>query len=308
MKSIYHCEYTFYRNDLKPQKLLAISDIHFVNKINKNHQRVLSFIKQEAPDYILISGDIIDNIHVAESPIAVESLRKIFTELGKVAPVCLCLGNHDSYRAVKAFRPKGSWHKIRHVSEKTSPLKNLIQDIPNIHLLENDSFEDDSVYVFGLSLPVDYYENEDHPGLEKKEVLLDEIDRLSSKLSNLPANKPKILLVHSPFYFADPDAKKRLSEFDFILAGHTHNGLVPPGFQEIWRGHRGIVTPHKRILSRQIQRIGLYKNQLIILGAVTTVTASEFLDSAFPTNVATIRIVNEAMKKPRIKRHYKKAG
>ena len=62
------------------------------------------------------------------------------------------------------------------------------------------------------------------------------------------------------------------------------------------------------ILSRQIQRIGLYKNQLIILGAVTTVTASEFLDSAFPTNVATIRIVNEAMKKPRIKRHYKKAG
>ncbi len=308
MKLIYHCNYKFYRSDLKPQKFLAISDIHFVDKINKNHQRVLSFIKNEKPDYILISGDSINHIHVAESPSAVKLLREFFTKLGKIAPVCLCLGNHDSFRKIKPFRPKGYWHKIGYVSEKSSPLKNLIGDISNIHLLENDSYEDDSVFVFGFSLPADYYENVDHPGLEKKEVLIEELDRLSKKISNLPVNKPKILLAHSPFYFADPDVKERLSEFDFILTGHTHNGVVPPVLHEIWRGRRGILLPYKRILSRQIARIGFYKNQLIVLGAVTTIVTSGLLNSAFPTNVATIEIVNEKMKKPKIKRHYKKAA
>ena len=308
MKSIYHCNYKFYRSDLKPQKFLAISDIHFVDKINKDHQRALSFIKQEAPDYILISGDTIDNIHVAESPDAVKLLREFFTKLGQIAPVCLCLGNHDSFRRIKPFRPKGSWHKINYISEKSSPLKNLIGDIPNIHLLENESYEDDSICVFGFSLPADYYENAEHPGLEKKEVLLNELDRLKDKITNLPNKKPRILLAHSPFYFADTDVKERLSEFDFILTGHTHNGVVPPVLQEIWRGRRGILSPHKRILSRQIARIGLYKNQLIVLGAVTTIAASGLLDSAFPTNVATIEIINDKFKKPRIKRHYKKAS
>ena len=138
--------------------------------------------------------------------------------------------------------------------------------------------------------------------------MLRELDKYAEKLKDLPDNKTKILLAHSPVYFADSDVRARLKEFDLVFAGHTHNGAVPPGLQEIWRGKRGIMSPHKRILSRQIQRIGLYKNQLIVLGAITTITGSELADSAFPTNVATIEVVNEVMKKPRMKRTYKKAA
>lgn len=307
MKSIYHCDYKFYRSDLKSQKLLAFSDIHFDGKLTKSHVRLLDFTKREKPDYILIAGDIIENIHVAESSEAVGILRNFFTELSKVAPVCVGLGNHDSYRKIKPFRPKGSWHKINYVSEESSPLGEILKDIPNVFLLDNASFEDDSVFVFGLSLPADYYENENHPGLEKKEVLMDELNKLSEKMTNLPARKTKILLAHSPFYFTDSDVREKLSEFDFIFAGHTHNGAVPPVLQEVWRGKRGIISPHKRILSKQITRMGLYKNQLIVLGAVTTISASGFLNSAFPTNVATVEIIDTDLKKPVIKRCYRKS-
>ena len=306
MKSIYDCNYKFYRSDLEPQKFLAISDIHFVDKISKNHQRVLSFVKHEKPDYIFISGDSINHIHVAESSATVESLREFFAKLGEVAPVCLCLGNHDSYRKIKPFRPKGYWHKIGYVSEKSSPLKELIGNIPNIHLLENDSFEDDSVFVFGLSLPADYYANTEHPSLEKKEILLNELKDLNKKINKLPTKKPKILLVHSPLYLADSDVQKYLSGFDFVFAGHTHNGVVPPILQEIWRGRRGMVSPYKTILPKQVTRIGLYNNRLIVLGAVTTIATSKLLNSAFPTNVATIEIINNKLDKPNIKRRYKK--
>ena len=168
MKSIYNCNYKFYRANLKPQKIVAISDLHFDKMLNKNHLRALEFIKQTQPDHIMIAGDTIENVHVAESPERVQILRDYLTKLGQIAPVCIGLGNHDSYRSVKPYRPKGSWHKCHYISEKSSPLKECVKGLFNIFLLDNDAFEDENVYIFGLSLPADYYENLDKPGLEKK--------------------------------------------------------------------------------------------------------------------------------------------
>ena len=129
---------------------------------------------------------------------------------------------------------------------------------------------------------------------------------------NSSKKKTKIMLVHSPVHITNEAVKEKLKEFDFIFAGHMHNGVVPPLLNEVWRGHSGILTPSKHLFTNHNTRTGLYDNQLIVLGAVTTIQkgagALHVFNRAFPTNYATIETTkNETYaRKPDIRKKYEK--
>ena len=208
----------------------------------------------------------------------------------------VCFGNHDSYQ--KAGKPvRVGRRKYKYITIGESPLKECLANIKNIHVLDNGVFEDKQSYVFGLSMPSEYYDTPAHPYSEDKEVLLKELKKNAARLKNLPKNKVKIILIHSPTCLTDPDVCKYLNEFDFVFAGHMHNGIVPPILQKIWRGHRGFVTATKKFFADQNTRLGLYGDKLIVLGAVTTIPPNvkghKLFDVVFPANAAIVEIGRE---------------
>lgn len=320
MKSFYHSRYRFYKPDQKEHTIFAISDVHFSDNSNEPLNRIAETIEQTKPQIITISGDLVDSLESVDAPNDLNRLTAWMTRIAKVAPVCLCLGNHDFYRKPADFK-SGLSSKHSYIAERNDKFFKAIGDIENVHYLDDSSFENDEFYVFSLTLPPSYYKFDYttetrgtifSPGKEDVNVLLEKLDDLTEFTTDLPKKKTKIMLVHSPVHLLDDAVKPKLAEFDFVFAGHMHNGVVPPLLNEIWRGHRGILTPAKDLFKDHNTRTGLYNNQLIVLGAITTVQKGagklRFLDGLFPTSYATITTShNEADKrKPDVRNKYEK--
>ena len=320
MKLFYHTRYRFYKPDQKEHKIFAISDIHFSDKTTKNLAQILKKAQASQPAIITISGDLVDNLDSINSHLERTRLIAWLTHLATIAPVCLCLGNHDFYRKTKDF--KSALNRDHgYIAEKNEAFLNEIRSIDNVHLLDDSCYEDDDFYVFGLTLPPSYYEfdysTEKHgnifsPGNENLDILLQELDANSNFTTKLPKHKTKIALIHSPVHLQDDEAKEKLANFDFVLAGHMHNGVVPPLFNEVWRSRRGFLTPTKHVFKNHNTRLGLYGDNLIVLGAVTTVQKGAkplgWLNSAFPIYYTTIETTrNETYaRKPDIYKKYEK--
>lgn len=315
MNTFYHVRYRFYRPSQKEHKIFAISDIHFSRKTTTNLTKIVKAAEQESPTIITISGDIIDNLDNIKSASEQERLKNWLTKLAHIAPVCICLGNHDFYRKPANF--KSGLSDRGYIAEKNQDYIDLVNSIENVHLLDNAVYEDKEFYVCGLTLPPEYYHfdyiNERHstitdPGSEDIDVLSSQIDLI--KTTNLPKHKTKILLVHSPALLTRPSIAPRLAEFDFVFAGHMHNGVVPPLINEIWRGHHGIITPSRHLFADQNTRIGYYAENLIVLGAVTTIQGGAkplgWLNRAFPINYTTVETSHNEnyARKPDIRKKY----
>ncbi len=320
MKNFYHSRYRFYKPHQKEHKIFAISDIHFSDGTTDNLDQIAKKAEQQKPQIITISGDLIDSLESVDEPHEIARVSAWLTRLGKVAPVCLCLGNHDFYRQKPGF--KSGLSKDRgYIAERNDDFLKTIGQIENVHYLDDASFENDEFYVFGFTLPPVYYQfdyvtekqgNIFSPGSEDINVLLEKLDEFAEFTTKLPKNKTKILLIHSPVHLLDGAIKAKLSEFDFIFAGHMHNGVVPPLLNEIWRGRAGIITPSKHLFKNHNTRTGLYDDQLIVLGAVTTIQKGagslRFLNRAFPVNYATIETSHNEVyaRKPDIRKKYEK--
>lgn len=310
MKSLYHSYYRFYKPHQKPEKILAISDVHFAGQISADMRRAANFAIKQAPSLIVISGDLVDNLDAINTDKERAALKQWLSDLADLAPVCLCLGNHDYYRKSPNFKSALNRKGYGYIIEKPTVLKNLAAEIKNVHFLDNESYEDGQNYVYGFTLPPDYYDCEKHPGTEDLSLFEAELEKVAASFEKLPKNKTKIILIHSPAFLKEPSIRKHLENFDFIIAGHMHNGIVPPLLHEIWRGHSGITTPTKKFFRDHNTRLGLYDNQFIELGAITTVHKGSkpfgWANSLFPTYVATIKISHNIAdeRKPDVKNKY----
>ena len=212
------------------------SDIHYANKFDlKKLDEIVSNMSELKPNYICITGDLIDNIGVAlddKMTILIDFLNK----LSKISKVIVGLGNHDTRKYKDLVDNK--WY------EKLD--KKLI-------LLNNSSYEDEHVYFYGLTMDEDYYHH------EKRNKLL-----LNSELSkiNVSKNKYNILLFHSPINLEYSCVDK----FDLILVGHTHRGLTP----NFIPGNFGLVAPHHHLFlknARNSFKVGA--SNVIISGGIT---------------------------------------
>lgn len=318
MKAYYHNRYRFYKPDQKEHKIFAISDIHFSadERGNANLDRTAVAAENEAPKLITISGDLVDNLEAINTTANRARLKSWLERLGKVAPVCICIGNHDYYRKMTESDTAPN-AKPGFIAEKNQTFIDEVNDLENVYYLDNSAYEDKEFYVTGLTLPPEYYQfdnktkKEDsviNPSNEDLGILCDQIDLI--KTTGLPKKKTKILLVHSPVHLMNESIRPRLAEFDFIFAGHMHNGVVPPLLNEIWRGRSGIITPDKHLFTDQNTRIGLYGDNLIVLGAVTTIQAGagriSFMNRLFPTNITTVETSHNKnyARKPDIRKKY----
>ena len=322
MKCFYYSRYRFYHEKAKhPLSFFLISDIHFSNKVSAAKlQAITKQAKQKAPNYILIAGDLIDSLGTISNASDFRRLTSWLEQLGKIAPVLIELGNHDFYQ--KNPDHKNIFSKKRHwYSERSEHYIDTINSLDNVQILDDQIYEDNNVYIFGFTMSPEYYQFDRdearstsllHPGTEDLDILLSDLNALDQSLiSNLPKNKVKIALIHSPIYLRDSQVAAKLYEFDFIISGHMHNGVVPPVIHDFWRTDRGIVAPGKKLFPHDARaKIRTPDDRIITLGPVSTIQASSkpltFLDVFYPTHIATLELSkNELLiRKPDVKHQY----
>jgi predicted MPP superfamily phosphohydrolase len=181
-------------DDLKGLKLVQISDIHIGNLIHEKYLNfTLGLIRQAKPDYVLVTGDIIDNNNVF-LPVAGNffALLRAMLPWGHVLGV---MGNHDYIdngdKAAQSFGDAG------------------------MNILRNELFDikrgRGGLQVVGLDYP---------PMGQGRGEMMQKYFRGVQK--NLRANLPVIVLNHHP---SDFDFLKT-QKVDLVLSGHTHGGQI----------------------------------------------------------------------------------
>lgn len=78
---------------LAGRRAVHLSDLH-LDRHQRRHENVTLAIKELAPDWIFITGDLLN------VPEGLPHLFEFLTRLRKVAPVYITLGNHDHYSGV----------------------------------------------------------------------------------------------------------------------------------------------------------------------------------------------------------------
>ena len=256
MNSIKINKDVIYNNKItKDISLLHISDIHFNKDFSdKKFNKIKEEIFKNNPDYVLITGDTIDESSVIKDKLNIRRLLVFLTDISNRTKIIMSLGNHDIF------------------SNDDYKFFKKINDLKNIYVLNNDCYVDECVYISGFTLPNEYYYNITKE--ESKELLLDHLKKYKKLTNNLPVFIPKISLIHSPIKLTELDVLTMLKEYDLLLSGHTHGGMVPNILSKFFKRNYGLVAPNKQIFPEvargKIEKnIGNKKITIIINGGIT---------------------------------------
>jgi len=235
--------------------IIHIGDIHF-NKQTKDKKldKIKETIINNNPDYVVITGDLIDTPSVTKDKPTIKRLLVFLTDISNHTKVIISIGNHDVFK-----------------TDDFKFFKNL-NELKNIYVLNNESYIDESIYISGFTLPTNYYYNLNKR--ESKEVLIEHLKKHKKLINNLPVFIPKVSLIHSPIKLPEKEVLTLLKEYDLLLSGHTHNGMVPKILNKFFKPNTGIIAPNKRLFP-EVARGKIEKNifnkkmTIIITGGIT---------------------------------------
>jgi predicted MPP superfamily phosphohydrolase len=168
-----------------------VSDTHVGRFVGpKELEAVVEATARLAPDLVVFTGDLID-FNLADLPPAIAAMR----QLAKVAPLAMCVGNHDLFENPTAFRTKVRMAELGLVVDESMPL----------------TLRGQRVDVLGLGWGT--------PQAPRANAIDQHMMNLLGK------GRPdafRILLAHHPHAF-DPAAEMGIP---LTLAGHTHGGQL----------------------------------------------------------------------------------
>ena len=234
-------------------KIVHISDLHYTSKFDLNlFKKIIQNTKELRPDYIFITGDIVDYASVLNDKEISKNLLIFLESLSYISKVFISLGNHDLDS-----------------SNDTSKWKELLKNEENIYLLDNEIYSDFKVNIVGVTLPHNYYYGKP---IENPRIITNELSKYTLD------NKYNILLIHSPrkVFSKDVTNTKLLGSFDLILSGHMHNGLIPK-FLTKFPSSTGLVSPSRSLFPKYARgkvtkKINNHECTLIISGGVLQIS------------------------------------
>jgi len=267
---------TFYTTkEIKECTIALISDIHYHDKFKqKTLDKLLNQIKSNTPNYIVIAGDILDS----SDTLNLEKLEKFLKSLTNIAPTFVIEGNHDE--------KKGSMKNW--TNYKNNAFLTMLNNIPNLHYLNDNSYTIDNITFYGFTLPYTHFEIEK----ESYDSFCNEMKNIHPTLSDKTYN---ITLVHSPiniYPFLKNNPEHNLNKSDLILSGHMHNGCLPfilsHPINRIFKTSRGILSPNKTLFPKYAQG-RIYERDGYVYEGVTKVSHStktlHLLDPLFQKKV-----------------------
>lgn len=174
----------------KQKTIALVSDLHVGPYKGSGYlDKVVKRILQQEPEVIILLGD-----YIFDGEDALDQLNPL-QSLTKEAPVYAVMGNHDYDLMSDDQEPDNDLaEKVR------SKLKEL-----DIIVLENEGVVERGIYIAGI-----------------QELWTDNTN-LEAALENREFDMPTILAIHNPDIISQLSEK---SEFDLIVAGHTHGGQI----------------------------------------------------------------------------------
>lgn len=274
------------KNILSSKKLkkditfIHIGDIHYNETTSTKKLEYIKYAIEDAhPDYIFITGDLLDRPKITKNKEKIKLLVSWLNSLGNIAKVFISLGNHDI------------------ILEEDYKFFNKLNDINNIYVLNNQSYEDENVFISGFTLPTNYYYNiEKH---EDENALLETLQNNFNLVTNLPKKKYKVALIHSPILLSEKKVVEKLKEYDLILSGHMHNGLIPRILDKIIKNNYGLISPYKRLFAKNTRgKIKTKYYTIIITGGITKLSPSSTkilskLNGLYPISINKITVKGE---------------
>jgi len=274
----------------KGVRIKLLGDLQYCSSLQRENLTLLEGeLTKEKIDYLCIPGDLIDSTNfLYDNRPKTEELLLWLENISKAKQVFICLGNHD----LSKMTPSGWTYDFNENFWKE------VSAIPNIHVSHfNPHYEDENIYMFMLELNYDYYYNNK---VEDKEMLISQLKAYRRLITDIDQSKLKIMLIHSPVHITNPEVLSLVNEFDFIFAGHMHNGVVPPAIDKIIPGNRGIIAPNKELFpdnARGIKtiKIGDKEVRIIITGGITKLAEcagalSKINNIFFPMSIDDIEI------------------
>ena len=256
-------------------KIVHISDIHYAKNFNlKRLDMLLKKIKMINPNYICITGDLIDVYNITKDSDFI-FFKDFIKSLSEICKVIISIGNHEYILEIDDgydFVIDISW------------LYDLESD--RIKVLDNSIYSDNNISFIGFNPCYDFYLN--------REVSISSSDNLKLyKLINKSSSNYNILLLHTPFFIFDDDNYKKIKDFnkiDLVLCGHTHGGMIP----SFVPGTFGIIAPSKKFFPKNVRgRKKLNGTEIIISSGVTKLSRKSkitFLTDIFGANINEIEI------------------
>lgn len=171
--------------------IAQISDTHIGSFFGMDKlDRVLAMVKQEKPQLLTITGDLVDDLDLLSPTMA--RLTAFHSELPH--GMFYCLGNHEYFRDIGRIR------KALYASPVTV-LENRSQAVGG------------GLYLAGVDYPW---------GRNKAEQEAKRQDFFAQAVRSIPPEAFTVLLAHHPDFFDNAFAAK----VPLSLAGHTHGGQV----------------------------------------------------------------------------------
>lgn len=202
----------------KQYRAVVLADLHD-KQYGKDNENLLSSIREQKPDAVLIAGDIITAKPGKKLDRALTFLRQLSAEF----PVFYGNGNHE--------------HRIKLYPERYGNMAEEYEKAlgeMGIHPMVNEhvTLPELGLAVYGVEINKFYYKRFD------KQFMPEEY--LPGVLGTPDKSNYTVLLAHNPDYF--PEYIKWGA--DLVLAGHVHGGMVRiPGW-------KGIVSPAVRLFPK----------------------------------------------------------
>lgn len=183
-------------------RIVQLSDVH--NKMfGAEQNKLVNEIKEQNPDIIVITGDLIDRRRYGSKDNALKLLEKIIN----IAPVYFVTGNHE-------------WWSNKYESELYDEIKSY-----GVKILSNEKIElikgKEKINLIGLDDIAKYYKEKSKP-YESFIAYANVNETLKALNKTIDDSDIKILLSHRPDLIDIYEKNK----VDVVLSGHTHGGQV----------------------------------------------------------------------------------
>ena len=192
-------------------QIVHISDFHNTH-IKKLRSDIIQHLRETKPDYIMITGDLIDSRRTD-----IDSAIAFVNEITEIAPVYYVTGNHE-------MRSR----RHHEIMERFASTK--------MHILRNESVKIHGINLIGLD---DLYLV---PRNQRAAVFREEYQKLKDKDSF------NMVMLHRPELFkayCDNGA-------DLVLSGHAHGGqFIIPGIGGILSPDQGLFPKYTQGLHQQ---------------------------------------------------------
>ena len=283
-------------NKDKELNIKFFSDIGHNSGFNNDKlDMIVEHIKKTPTNYVCIGGDIIDSTnHIRENKENELILLRFLENLAKDYKTIITLGNHDLFK-----KTNYGWD-----SDFCQFFWKNVNNINNVYVSHfNRFYEDENIIIYYPNLDFYYYEN-----YKKQEDITKFWDLLiedKEYLENLNNEKIKIFLFHSPMMLEDPIILKFIKNFDLVLCGHMHRGLMLPILNELVKNNKGIISPYGEWFPDNARGVKILNFNdinipLIITGGITKISSSvplgNIINKIYPMEIEDIKLLTKKKK------------